>query len=141
MAPIPLRHGQHLPLPSATGEIVVRGPHVLTRVGPGEDASLTKIVIGEQIWHRTGDAGRWDAQGRLWLLGRCAARIDTQCQDGTVGTIYPFAVETAAHTFAAVKHAALIAHQERRILALELYTPQDHYLVRHAESNIGVGKA
>jgi acyl-CoA synthetase (AMP-forming)/AMP-acid ligase II len=109
----------------AIGEIVVCGPHVLTTVGPGEDATLTKIVVGEQIWHRTGDAGYWDQEGRLWLLGRCAARIDSVRPDGTEERLYPFAVECAAHTFTAVKYAALITQAGRRILALELYTPQD----------------
>jgi acyl-CoA synthetase (AMP-forming)/AMP-acid ligase II len=114
-----------LALPSTPGEIVVMGPHVLTTTGPGEDATLTKISVGEQIWHRSGDAGYWDAEGRLWLLGRCTARIDSVRADGSHENLYPFAVEAAAHTFPAIKHAALVAQQERRILALELYTSQD----------------
>jgi acyl-coenzyme A synthetase/AMP-(fatty) acid ligase len=111
-------------LTTGVGEIVVTGPHVLTTVGPGEDATLTKIHVGDQIWHRTGDAGTWDEEGRLWLLGRCAARIEHINPDGSRQSIYPFAVESAAHTFAPIKHAALVALQGRRILALELYTPQ-----------------
>lgn len=114
-----------LSLVDSAGEIVVAGPHVLTTVGPGEEATLSKIEVAEQIWHRTGDAGYWDAAGRLWLLGRCVARLDSPQPDGTRKSPYPFAVESAAHTFAAVKHAALVAHNGRRILALELYTPQD----------------
>lgn len=114
-----------LALATTPGEIVVSGPHVLTSVGPGEDASLSKIAVGGQLWHRTGDAGYWDQEGRLWLLGRCAARIDRHLPNGAEQTLYPFAVETAAHTFPAVKHAALVALGDRCILALELYTPQD----------------
>lgn len=114
-----------LSLSSGQGEIVVSGSHVLTSTGPGDDSTLTKIVVGDQIWHRTGDAGYWDAQGRLWLLGRCSARIDYMRQGGTHETLYPFAVETAAHTFPAVKHAALVALGGHRVLALELYKPQD----------------
>jgi acyl-coenzyme A synthetase/AMP-(fatty) acid ligase len=110
---------------TGTGEIVVSGAHVLTSVGPGEDAALTKIVVDGTIWHRTGDAGAWDERGRLWLLGRCAARIEMVRKDGSQGQLYPFAVESAAHTFPAIKYAALVAHDGRRILALELYTPQD----------------
>jgi acyl-CoA synthetase (AMP-forming)/AMP-acid ligase II len=113
-----------LALASAAGEIVVNGPHVLTSVGPGEDATLTKIMVDGQLWHRTGDAGYFDDEGRLWLLGRCTARIDRMLLDGSEQSIYPFTVESAAHTFAAVKHAALVAHEQRCILALELYRPQ-----------------
>ncbi len=120
-------------LASGAGEIVVRGPHVLTTTGPGEDPALTKIQVGEQIWHRTGDAGAWDKneKGRLWLLGRCAARIDLQQSSTSTReprypfTLYPFTVETAVHTFPIVKHAALVADTGRRILALELYLPQN----------------
>ena len=36
----------------------------------------TKITVGEHVWHRTGDAGYLDAQGRLWLLGRCSAKAN-----------------------------------------------------------------
>lgn len=119
-----------LQLASGAGEIVVAGPHVLTTTGPGEDPALTKIRVGEQIWHRTGDAGAWDRdgerEGRLWLLGRCAARINAdQSSANTREPLYPFAVETAVHTFPAVKHAALVAHEGRRILAMELYLPQN----------------
>jgi acyl-CoA synthetase (AMP-forming)/AMP-acid ligase II len=112
-------------LSAARGEIVVRGPHVLTSVGPEEDPALTKIQVDSEIWHRTGDAGYWDQTGRLWLLGRCAARIDTIRADGSQERLYPFVVESAAHTFAAVKHAALVGLQRRRVLTLELYSPQD----------------
>ena len=113
-----------LALQGEIGEIVVAGPHVLTTVGPGEDATLTKITVDSQIWHRTGDAGYFDEQGRLWLVGRCVARLDRELPDGTLEKLYPFSVESAAHTFSAVKHAALMAQAARRVLALELYTPQ-----------------
>ena len=126
------QHGPYSPqawaelsLQGEAGEIVVAGPHVLTRVGPGEDASLSKIAVADQVWHRTGDAGYWDERGRLWLLGRCAARLDSTQPDGTRRTLYPFAVESAAHTFPAIKHAALVEQYGRRILALELYSHQD----------------
>jgi acyl-CoA synthetase (AMP-forming)/AMP-acid ligase II len=114
-----------LVLTKTAGEIVVQGPHVLTTVGPGEDAALTKITVDDVIWHRTSDAGYFDAHGRLWLLGRCAARLDGAQPALSPGALYPFSVESAAHTFAAVKHAALVKHQGRRILALELYASQD----------------
>jgi acyl-CoA synthetase (AMP-forming)/AMP-acid ligase II len=114
-----------LSLASAAGEIVVTGPHVLTTVGPGEDATLTKIAVGDRLWHRTGDAGYWDEEGRLWLLGRCAARIDRTHTTGSQQHFYPFVVESAAHTFPEVKHAALVAQGGAIILALELYAPQD----------------
>jgi acyl-CoA synthetase (AMP-forming)/AMP-acid ligase II len=103
---------------NAAGEILVNGAHVLPGYWQGEGDAETKLRVGEALWHRTGDAGYLDATGRLWLLGRCAAKL----QDSR-GTLYPFAVECAAHAFGEVKHAALIALGKQRMLALELYQP------------------
>jgi acyl-CoA synthetase (AMP-forming)/AMP-acid ligase II len=59
--------------PGATGEIVVAGPHVLDAyLG---DAGRSKVVVGDIRWHRTGDAGWLDADGKLFLAGRCRQLI------------------------------------------------------------------
>jgi acyl-CoA synthetase (AMP-forming)/AMP-acid ligase II len=98
------------------GEITVSGPHVLTGYLAGQGDRETKFQVDGTTWHRTGDAGYLDVHGRLWLLGRCIARVEDQH-----GIIYPFAVEVAAHQHTNVKHAALVAHQNKRLLALECY--------------------
>ena len=96
------------------GEIVVSGQHVLPGyLGSVGDAE-TKLRVDGAVWHRTGDAGYLDAGGRLWLLGRCLARShDAQ------GDLYPFAVECAAAASPSVRRAALVAHEGRRVLAVE----------------------
>jgi acyl-CoA synthetase (AMP-forming)/AMP-acid ligase II len=100
------------------GEIVVSGDHVLTGYLHGVGDAETKFKVDDVTWHRTGDAGYLDASGRLWLLGRCSARI----QDPH-GTLFPFAAETAVYQDPKVKRAALVAHAGRRVLAVEYYTP------------------
>ncbi|HEX8569322.1 MAG TPA: AMP-binding protein, partial [Caulobacteraceae bacterium] len=51
-------------------EIQVSGPHVNGGyLDPADDAT-TKVNRDGRLWHRTGDAGRFDEHGRLWLLGR-----------------------------------------------------------------------
>ena len=116
--------------PTQAGEIVVTGAHVLTDAltdGRADLAATTQIRVGDELWHRTGDAGYFDSQGRLWLLGRCAARLDRAdpAPAATAANLrYPFGVEVAARSLPAVKQAALVARQGRRILALELYAPQ-----------------
>ena len=97
------------------GEIVVSGDHVLPGYLHSTGDAETKFRVANTIWHRTGDLGYLDEQGRLWLLGRCSAKI----MDGR-GTLYPFAVECAASHFPQVKRAALIALQAKRVLVLEL---------------------
>jgi acyl-CoA synthetase (AMP-forming)/AMP-acid ligase II len=64
--------------PGEIGEIVVTGPTV-TKVYDALPAATAaaKIPDGNRIWHRMGDAGRIDAQGRLWFCGRIAERVET----------------------------------------------------------------
>jgi olefin beta-lactone synthetase len=100
------------------GEVVVSGDHVLSGYLHGQGDEETKIHVGDSIWHRTGDAGYLDAEGRLWLLGRCSA-----CVRDERGTMYPLAVETAAHECAEIRRAAFTSHCGRRILVVELSSP------------------
>lgn len=100
----------------AAGEIVVSGDHVLQGYLHGIGDGETKFRVNGTVWHRTGDAGYCDDRGRLWLLGRCSATIRDRR-----GTLYPFAAETAAYLYPAVKRAAVVAHRDRRILAIEYY--------------------
>jgi acyl-CoA synthetase (AMP-forming)/AMP-acid ligase II len=105
------------PLPvNEPGEIVVAGDHVLPGYLRGQGDAETKFDAQDRRWHRTGDAGYIDERGRLWLLGRCAAKVvDAH------GTLYPFAVECAAQPW----RTALVSHQGRRALVVEPCAPAD----------------
>ena len=60
------------------GEIVVEGPQVSRAYADAEEANLhAKIQDGTRTWHRMGDLGYLDAQGRLWFCGRKAHRLQT----------------------------------------------------------------
>jgi acyl-CoA synthetase (AMP-forming)/AMP-acid ligase II len=100
--------------PGEPGEIVVSGDHVLGGYLHGHGDDETKFAVGATRWHRTGDAGYLDQRGRLWLLGRCAARIDD-----ARGRLYPLGVESVALQRSGVRRAALVSHQGRRVLVLE----------------------
>jgi acyl-CoA synthetase (AMP-forming)/AMP-acid ligase II len=104
---------------NAIGEIVVTGKHVIKGYLHGKGDSETKFVADGEIWHRTGDAGYFDDQGRLWLVGRRSAEIKDQ-----FGSIYPFQIESAACERNFVKHAACVAHNGRRTLVLEVLPDQ-----------------
>jgi olefin beta-lactone synthetase len=96
------------------GEIVVSGEHVLTGYLNGDGDAETKFRVDGRGWHRTGDAGCLDSEGRLWLLGRCSAVIaDSR------GVLYPFAVECAAQHQPGVRRAALLGRNGERVLAVE----------------------
>lgn len=69
------------------GEIVVSGEHVLSGYLEGRGDEETKISVEGKVWHRTGDAGRLDESGQLWLLGRTRAKWKN---------LYPLQIEAAA---------------------------------------------
>jgi len=96
------------------GEIVVSGPHVAPGYLDPEDDHAIKFRVDNEIWHRTGDAGWLDEQGRLWLLGRCAARIDDDH-----GQLYPYAVEAALSFQPTITRSAMLLHYGERVLVLE----------------------
>jgi acyl-CoA synthetase (AMP-forming)/AMP-acid ligase II len=104
---------ERLPL-GEVGEIVVAGDHVQRGYLGGVGDEETKFWVDGVVWHRTGDAGWIDDTGRLWLLGRCGAKID----DG-LGRIYPLAVECVAMTFPEVRRAAVVAQRGRRVVVVE----------------------
>ena len=94
-------------------EIQVAGDHVNPGyLDPAHDAE-NKLPQGSTIWHRTGDAGRLDDRGRLWLLGRIGS-------DVAIGGArrFPFQVEIAARQWPGVTQAALVAKGTTPVLAL-----------------------
>ena len=108
-----LLDGKELPA-GETGEILVTGDHVLKGYLNGEGDEETKVRLDGEIWHRTGDAGCLDEAGRLWLLGRCAAKVTD-----AGGVLYPFAVECVAMSLPSIRRAAFVAHVGRRVLVIE----------------------
>lgn len=86
------------------GELVVSGP-VVTReyFGLPEATRLSKIADGRRIWHRIGDLGYRDAQGRLWFCGRKAHRVVT-CE----GTLLSVCCEAIFNEHPQVARSALV---------------------------------
>ena len=56
----------------------------------------------------------FDSDGRLWLQGRCKARIDDRH-----GRLYPFIIETACSENPNIERAALTSLDDKRILVLQ----------------------
>ena len=95
------------------GEITVTGPVVTKAYYNRPDSTkLAKIKHPELgiIYHRMGDVGYFDAQGRLWMCGRKAHRVVTA--DVTLFTI---PVERIFNTHPAVKRTALVGVQKSGI--------------------------
>lgn len=112
--------------PGASGEIVVRGP-VVTRAYAGneEETRVAKIVDGDTFWHRMGDIGVLDSQGRLWFHGRKAHRVHTAC--GVMDTI---PCEAIFNEHPLVRRSALIglgaSSQQTSVIVVEPFAPVVH---------------
>ena len=96
----------------AVGEIVVAGNHVVPGYLDGQGNADAKIQVEGQRWHRTGDAGRLDADGRLWLLGRCAAGSRRGDR-----VLYPLQVEAAVRETTGAR-AAFVDLDGRRLVVV-----------------------
>lgn len=108
------------PLPSGEiGELIVRGPQASPKYVTATDANeLSKIadtahaspmtsLAGAQgppsFWHRMGDVGYFDEEGRFWYCGRRSHRVET----GT-STLFTEQVEAQFNNFPGVRRSALV---------------------------------
>ncbi len=98
------------PLPvGSVGELAVRGPVVtLGYAGLPEATRMARIVEPDgTVWHRMGDLGRVDEEGRVWLAGRRTERVETPN-----GVLYTDQLEGIANALAN-RRTALIGVGER----------------------------
>ena len=111
-----------LPLPAGEiGEIVVRGPQISSAyLNRPEATRLAKIPDpAGGVWHRMGDVGYRDGDGRVWFCGRKAHRVVTPH-----GTLFTIPVEGVFNTHPAVFRTALVGWGEpgkqQPVLCVEL---------------------
>lgn len=103
--PIPdFAHMRPLP-PHAIGEIVVGGAVVTQSYDrlPEENAKAKIRHFDGRFWHRIGDLGYFDDQGRLWFCGRKAERVQT-----AEGDLYTDCCEAVFNAHPAVFRSALV---------------------------------
>ena len=109
--PLPYWH-EELKLPAGKiGEIVVQGPQV-TRgyYGRPEADRLAKIAdpASGGFFHRMGDLGGVDEEGRVWFCGRKSHRVET-----ADGPLYTIPCEAVFNTHPQVRRTALVGVGER----------------------------
>ncbi len=86
------------------GEIIVKGEVVTGSYFNNEpETALAKIRTADGLWHRMGDTGYFDEQGRLWFCGRKAHRV---ISGGTIH--YPICCEAVFNQHPDVYRSALV---------------------------------
>lgn len=98
------------------GEILVTGEHVVKGYHNGVGDSQSKIVIDGEIWHRTGDVGYFDGDGKLWLTGR---RSRSKARESIIDTSFAQCVEAAVLTDPLIEKAACLTIDDTTTLFLE----------------------
>ncbi|HEY1156595.1 MAG TPA: alpha/beta fold hydrolase, partial [Arthrobacter sp.] len=84
-----------------TGEILVSAPHVKDAY---DRLWLTQeLSSGPAGWHRTGDVGHFDGQGRLWVEGRLAHAVTAPG-----GVVTPVGPEQAIEGVDGIRMAAVV---------------------------------
>lgn len=87
------------------GEIIVRGPVVTKAYDSRPRATReAKIRDGDTIWHRMGDCGFLDTEGRLWFCGRKVERVQQ-----AAGSMFTEPCEQVFRVHSSVSRCALIA--------------------------------
>ena len=110
--------------PGQIGEVVVKGS-VVTRnyLNRPQKTAEAKIYEGDCVWHRMGDIGYFDDQGRLWICGRKSHRVET-----AAGLLLTVQCEAIFNQHPAVARTALIGlgsyKQQRPVLIVEMKSGQ-----------------
>ncbi|MBX7103524.1 MAG: AMP-binding protein [Gemmataceae bacterium] len=118
---IPVSPGPLAELPAALpkgqrGEITVSGPVVSSGYWKRPEADAVHKIRSEgRIWHRTGDLGYFDQQGRLWFCGRKAHRVETPA--GAIFDTIP--VEAVFNVLPWVARSALVGVRGRPVVCIE----------------------
>ena len=101
----------HIQSENEVGEIIICGPNVTDAYWANEEANrLAKIVDAQTntVWHRTGDLGRIDREGRVWFFGRKTQRV---VSNGI--TYFTIPVEAVFNQHPEVHRSALVGVKRR----------------------------
>lgn len=102
------------------GEIIVSSGHVSKQYYDNPEAdALSKIIDTDRIWHRMGDLGWKDTQGRIWFCGRKSHRVITQKE-----TLFTIPCESIFNNHPQVARSALVgvggAPNQKPVICIEL---------------------
>lgn len=93
---------------SYAGRILVKGPHMM--LGYWGQIPTKESVPGNEGWFDTGDIGRLDNDGNVWLIGRTNGRIKSGGEN-----VYPEEVEAVLSKHPGVARAVVVGLPDTRL--------------------------
>lgn len=122
----------------AVGEICVKGLQATASYFDLPHATANaKIPDGnDSFWHRMGDLGYFDDQGRIWFCGRKSQRVHNKH-----GMFYTICCEGVFNTHSKVARTAIVdGDKNRTVLCVELLNdilPSEHIPIRNQLLELG----
>ena len=114
------------------GEIVVKGKNVTQAYFNRDEATqLAKIKDQGRYWHRMGDLGYKDQQGRLWFCGRKAHRVILANKE-----LYSVQCESVFNAHPQVHRTALVGVRGKAVLCVEIDKEADEVNVEHLKKEL-----
>lgn len=128
---------RELPL-GQIGELMVTGKVVTqTYVTRLDQNPLHKVTDGDRVWHRMGDVGYLDNEGRFWFCGRKSHRVRT-----AAGNLYTEPCEAIVNKHPKVHRSALIGlgqpNQQTPVIVVEPWP--EHRPASEHESDMLLGE-
>lgn len=99
--------GTEIKIDEATGEILIRGPHIMK--GYYKKPELTAQVFAPGGWFKTGDIGHLDAEGNLFITGRLKELIVL----GNGKKVFPDEVESLMKISDNIKEILIVGALEK----------------------------
>jgi acyl-CoA synthetase (AMP-forming)/AMP-acid ligase II len=123
--------GRSLP-PGEVGEVITRGDHVMRGYWGASGESVRAVRHG---WLHTGDLGRLDDRGRLWLVDRKGDMIITGGYN-----VYPREVEDVIAEVSGVREVAVVGAPDpewgQRIVALYTGDVSERAVEQHCRARL-----
>ncbi|KAA9130862.1 AMP-binding protein [Marinihelvus fidelis] len=121
---VPRLEPEHLLETDQVGEIIVHGPTATPGYWHRDSATERAVTVDGKgrAWHRMGDIGRIDEQGRIWFMGRKSQRVRA-----AGGDLYTDQLEAIFNTHPEVARTALVgvgaSGEQRPVLCVEPRQP------------------
>ncbi len=118
---------------SESGELMVKGPNVM--LGYYNASEKTAEVLSSDGWFRTGDIGRIDDEGYVWLTGRAKRTIILSSGK----KIAPEELEGMLLSHPGISEAVVTGESESRTITAEIYAEIPEKDVRGAVAAVNKG--
>ncbi len=112
------------------GEVWAKGPNIMQ--GYYKEPELTKQVLSEDGWFKTGDLGTFDKDGYLFLRGRLKNMIVGQSGEN----IYPEEIESVINNFRHVVESVVVQQKGKLVAMVHFNREEIEERYKHLKKDV-----